>query len=189
MEQWFTLTGAIDPGVVGQTIVYLQGQLFNSATRPISKLTFFISSLGGDIDSAIRLYDYLTALPFPVDTVGFGQIYSAGVTIYLAGQERFALRKTKFLIHEGIYTIGQPSAPMHLHDENLTILKELGKRNTEILSERSGKTTANIQKMMKEVKVLSADQARSAGFVTRIIDKLPIPTIPQTPTAVPPSTP
>jgi len=182
MEQWYTFTGTIDAGLVAQTILYFQNLLFNSATYPISKLTFFVSSLGGDTDSAIRLYDYLTALPFPVDTVGFGQVYSAGVTIYLAGQERFALKKTKFLIHEGIYTIGQPSAPMHLHDENLTILKELGKRNTEILSERSGKTVANIETMMKDVKILSADQAKSAGFVTKIIDKLPIRPIPQTPT-------
>ncbi len=186
MEQWFTLTGSIDSGVAHQTIMFLQSLLFNAATNPISKLILFISSLGGDADSAIRLYDYLTALPFPVDTVGFGQVYSAGVTIYLAGEERFALKKTKFLIHEGIYTIGQPSAPMHLHDENLTILKEVGKRNTEILAERSGKTVANIQAMMKEVKVLSADQAKSAGFVTKIIDKLPIRPTPQTPpTATP----
>src|SRR6266851_8932463 len=173
MEQWYTFTGTIDAGGVGQTILYLQSLLFNSANNPISKLTFFISSIGGDVDSAIRLYDYLTALPFPVDTVGFGQIYSAGVTIYLAGEERFALKKSKFLIHEGTYTIGQPTAPMHLHDENLTILKELSKRNTEILSERSGKTIAAIEAMMKNVKVLSADQAKSAGIVTKIIDKLP----------------
>lgn len=190
MEHWWTYTGAIDPASVGNTIVGLQNLLLNYATNPVSKLTFFISSLGGDTDSAIRLYEYLTALPFPVHTVGFGQVYSAGVTIYLAGEKRFALKKTKFLIHEGIYTIGQPSAPMHLHDENLTILKEVGKRNIEILAERSGKTAAQIQSMMKDVKALSADQAKSAGFVTNIIEKLPTrPALPLNPTTPPNETP
>lgn len=173
MEIWYTLTGIIDQNIVAQTINWIQAQLFAASTIRISKLTFFISSIGGDADSAIRLFDYLTALPFQVNTFGFGQIYSAGVTIFLAGENRFTLKKTKFLVHEGIYTIGQPSAPMHLHDENLTILKELANRNIEIIANRSGKTISQIREMMKDVKVLNAEQAKNAGIATQIADKLP----------------
>lgn len=182
MDDWYTLTGEINPGVIGKTIVDLQARLYNAGNVPVSKLVFFISSLGGDADSAIRLYDYLRSLPFPVHTVGFGQVYSAGLTIFLAGEERIALRKTKFLVHEGVYTIGQPTAPMHLHEENLSILKELGKRNKDIISERSGKAIGEVENLMKDVKIISAEQARTIGIVTSITDRLPTgPVIPVAP--------
>ncbi len=148
MEIWYTYTGDIDKNIVAQAINWIQTQVF-SGTANIQKLTFFISSTGGDADSGIRLYDYLTALPFDVRTVGFGQVYSAAVTVFLAGTERIAIKNCKFLVHEGIYTIGQPAAPMHIHEETISILKELGKRNIEIISQKTGKTISQINEMMQ----------------------------------------
>lgn len=170
MEIWYTITGAIDPNTAQQLIVWVNGQIY---TSKVSKLTIFLSSVGGDIDSAIRIYSYLKGLPIEVETIGFSQIDSAANTIFLAGKNRKALRGCRFFLHEGTFTIGNQTAVLHAHEETLTVLRELLKRNIEIISNETGKDPKQIADVLREGKIYSTQEALNFGIVTEIIDKLP----------------
>lgn len=93
MEDWYTITGNIDANTAHQLITYVNGQIYRT---DIKKLKLLISSGGGDVDSAIRIYSYLKALAIEIETIAFGQIDSAANIIYAAGKKRVAIKRLPF---------------------------------------------------------------------------------------------
>lgn len=172
MEIWYTITGGIDPNTAHQLITWVNGQLYNN--DQVKKLVVFISSGGGDIDSAIRIYSYLKGLPIEVETVGFSQIDSAANTIFLAGSVRKALKGCRFFLHEGTFTIGNQTAVLHAHEETLVVLRELLKRNIEIIASETGKEQKQIGDILREGKIYTTKEALEFGLATESIEKLPL---------------
>ncbi len=175
-ELWYTITGAIDANTAQQFISWINGQIY---VMNIKTLKIIISSIGGDVDSAIRIYYYLKSLPFDVETIGFSQIDSAANIVFVGGKKRIAIKGCRFFLHEGTFTIGNPTANLHAHEETLILLKELVKRHTSILAIETGKTTEEIKKALEESTVLSEEKAKEFGIVHEIIEKLPL--VKQTP--------
>lgn len=122
MEIWYTLTGTIDPKVVNDAIFWINGQLYS---HPVKKLIFIISSTGGDIDSSIRLHDYLVSLPIEVTTCGFGQVDSAAINVFLAGDIRLCLPNCRFRIHAGNFHISDKASALDHIEEATNFLKEM----------------------------------------------------------------
>src|SRR3989338_8002920 len=58
-EIWYTITGPIAVNTAHELITWVNAQIYN---LPIKRLKLIISSNGGDIDSAIRIYVYLKSL-------------------------------------------------------------------------------------------------------------------------------
>lgn len=171
MEIWYTYAGVINPDLVAGTINWLSNQVFQGKA---TKLKFILSSNGGDIDSAIRLYDYLKAIPFEVDTIGFGQIDSAANVIFLAGNKRIAVKGCRFFLHEGTFNIGNPSAALHIHEETLSLLREINRRHAEILVHEIGRKVQEINKILREGRVFNTNSAKDFGLVHEIINKFPV---------------
>jgi len=64
-------------------------------------ITLEINSTGGDCDSGYALYDWiLSRSKFQLQTVGFGQISSMAVILFLAGDYRVIGRNTIIYLHE-----------------------------------------------------------------------------------------
>lgn len=170
-EMWYTYTGAITPEQVGIAIGWINSQLYSGT---YTKLKFFLSSNGGDVDSSIRLYDFLKACPLEVEMFGFGQIDSAANIIFLAGGGRFAVKSCRFFLHEGTFTIGNPTSALKVHEETLRILKELLIRTSKIISSETGKDLASIRNTLSQGKIFTTDEAKRFGIVHEIIEKLPV---------------
>ena len=170
MEDWYTITGTIDTNTANSLITYINGQLYRTN---INKLKLLISSGGGDVDSAIRIYSYLKALPIEIETIGLSQIDSAANIIFSAGNKRFAIKGCRFFLHEGTFTIGTQSTTLHNHQESMLIITELLKKHINILAKETGKTEKEINKLLKESTVLTAEKAKELGLVTDIVEKLP----------------
>ncbi len=173
---WYTITGVIDPNIAQQLIMWVNQQVIGApaATLQNFKLIVLISSGGGDIDSAIRIYNYLKALPIVVETIGLSQVDSAANIIFLAGQRRSAVKRCRFFLHEGTFTIGNPTAPLGVHEETLSILKSLSMRHVDILTTELGKNPEEVRVLLNEGKILDIDAAISLGLVHQSIDKLPV---------------
>lgn len=73
--------------------------LITKQEHPVEWLTFNIHSLGGSVADAIYLYNYLKHLPFKIATHNAGEVTSAAVIVYLAGNTRTAEKVSKFVIH------------------------------------------------------------------------------------------
>lgn len=170
MNIWYTYTGAIDAKNISDLIVWVNAQIYGGQ---IKKLTLFISSTGGDIDSAIRLHHYLKGIPVEVEIIGFGQIDSAANIIFLAAKNRKALKGCRFFLHEGTFTIASQSAALHVHEETLGLLQTLLKTTVGIIASETSKKTEDIESILKEGKILTTQEALEFGLVAEIIDKLP----------------
>lgn len=170
-EQWYTITGGIDINTAHNLITYVNGQIYGSN---IKKLKIILSSNGGDVDSAIRIYSYLKALSIEIETVALSQIDSAANIIYAAGSKRVAIKGCRFFLHEGTFTNGSQTATLHVHEEALTIFKELMKKHVGILSKETGKKEKEINKLLHESTILTAEKAKELGLVHEILEKLPL---------------
>lgn len=171
MEDWYTITGGIDVNTAHQLITYLNGQIYRT---DIKKLKLIISSGGGDVDSAIRIYSYLKALPIEIETIALSQIDSAANIIYSAGSKRIAVKGCRFFLHEGTFTTGSQTTTLHNHEESMLIFKELIKRHISILSKETGKKEKEINKLLQESTMLTAEKAKELGLVHEIVEKLPL---------------
>jgi ATP-dependent Clp protease protease subunit len=78
----------------------------NFDEKPLDKLSLIICSPGGDLNAAFALIDVMRGSTIPVTTIGLGQIASAGLLIFIAGEKgkRILTPNTSILSHQ--YTWG-----------------------------------------------------------------------------------
>ena len=150
MQQiWYTLTDVITPQKANDFITWVNGQAYE---KDIKTLKVFLSSTGGDMDSAIRMYYYMKALPFTVETIAFSQIDSAANLIFLAGEKRFATTDCRFFLHEPTFTKDNPTGSLHAHEEAVKIFKTLAQRQVKILSNGIEKSESDTKKLWKKAR-------------------------------------
>lgn len=170
-EKWYTITGGIDSNVAHQLIVWVNSQIY---ATPIKRLKLILSSNGGDMDSAIRIYSFLKSLPIEVETIAFSQIDSAANILFAGGEKRTAVKGCRFFFHEGSFTIGNPTNTLHNHKENISIFEELFKNHVKILAKESGQTEKYIRGLLEKGTFLNTEEAKTAGFVHAIVEKIPL---------------
>jgi ATP-dependent Clp protease protease subunit len=170
-EQWYTITGGIDINTAHNLIIYVNNQIYASN---IKRLKIIISSPGGDVDSAIRIYSYLKALSIEIETIALSQIDSAANIIYSAGTKRIAIKGCRFFLHEGTFTTGTQTTTLHNHEEVLAIFKELLKKHISILAKETGQDEKKINVLLQKSSILSAEEAKELGLVHEILEKLPL---------------
>jgi ATP-dependent Clp protease protease subunit len=74
----------------------------NFSEEPPELLNLIITSPGGDLNAAFALIDVMRGSSIPVRTIGLGQIASAGLMIFIAGDKgmRILTPNTSILSHQ-----------------------------------------------------------------------------------------
>jgi ATP-dependent protease ClpP protease subunit len=80
-----------------------------STNQSITNMVILFSSSGGEIDPSWGLYSSLSTFDVKLTTVAVGKVYSACVLPYLAGDRRYVMPCTNFLLH--------PSSACYEHAE------------------------------------------------------------------------
>lgn len=139
-----------------------------SKTRP-KCLNLVINSQGGDMNSAYAIIDIIESSNIPVRTIGLGQIASAGLMIFLAGQagERVLTPNTSIMSHQ----YGWGSAGKH--HELIAIQKEFDLTFQRMLNHYKKHTKLSIPDIKKyllpsEDVYLSAEEALKYKICDRI---------------------
>lgn len=166
----YTLTGSIDANVAQQMIAWVNQQMLQPQMP--TNLKVYISSTGGDVDSGIRIYSYLKALPFKVETIGISQIDSIGNVIFLAGEERKAVDGCRFFLHNIVFSVNAQSGYLSYFEEVIKNFKEMEKRHIIILVKELNETEEQIITLLNEAKFYSSQEAKRLGLVTDIINKI-----------------
>jgi ATP-dependent Clp protease protease subunit len=139
----------------------------DDAEKPI---TVYINSPGGSADSGFAIYDWLRFVKPPVRTVVAGMCASAGITIFLGGDDgmRMSMPNSRFMLHQpSTQTWGQAS------DIEVTA-KEIIKikaRYNEMVAQATGKSLKEVEKDVDRDFWLSADEAKAYGLVQKIVSK------------------
>lgn len=170
---YYTLTGDVNVSNTQGLIHFFNSQIIDQSYN--DTFTIFLSSIGGDIDSAIRVYDFLKSIPNKVHTIGFGQIDSAAITLLLSGDKRTVLKKTRFRFHEPTYHMQQADSVLPFFEERVRLFQQLDKRMKEITSEETGKSLTQIIKLYSDGKILNTSEAKDLGLVHEIVNEMPRP--------------
>ena len=136
-----------------------------------SKIILNISSTGGELTSAFGTYYHLRSLGIPLVTHNMGNVESAAVLIYLAGDTRLAAPHCRFLIHKLRWQFANETVTQSFISEKLMNIEFDTARYRDIFNERTqgAESPIDIDKaLMGDSAFLSARDALSAGICTCI---------------------
>lgn len=142
-------------------------QLFDLNRDNHDEITLVINSRGGEVQSMFSIIDAMNVVESPIRTLVMGQASSAGAVIAAAGNKRLMTETSRIMIHElsGVYfgtLTNVKEAIQQGEKEHLKALK--------ILSKASGKSTDDLQKLIKKTdKFLDAKAAKKLGLVQEIV--------------------
>ena len=171
MEIWYALTGVIDKREVQEAIRWVNQEIYS---KPIERLRFLIASGGGEIEAGINLHTYLKALPIQVETIGFGEVDAAAILVFLAGEKRTSIEGCQFFFHEGRYTMIDPTAPIHVHEEAIGVFKRELHEMIYIIARTTNNDTEVVANMLRKSKIMQATEAKEFGLCHEIVPKLPL---------------
>ncbi|MCJ7793282.1 MAG: ATP-dependent Clp protease proteolytic subunit [Candidatus Marinimicrobia bacterium] len=140
--------------------------------KGMKKLYLLISSPGGNVDPGIAIYNFLKGLPIEVITHNYGSCDSIAALIFCAGEKRYTVANSRFLIHGiGLTVQNQRFNEISLR-ETLDSLKNQRETISKIIAKECGKKVEEVEKDMLNGIVLNPDEAIKYGLATEIKDDL-----------------
>lgn len=173
------LGGPIDDEVANIIVAQL---LFLSNEDPTADIAFYINSPGGSVSAGLAVFDTMQFLRCPVSTYCIGMAASMGAVLLCGGAKgkRYVLPNSRTLLHQPLIGGNLTGAATDLVIEAEEMLR-VRERLYRVLSARTGKDMATIEKDCDRNKWLSADESVQYGLVDRILER--IPDRPKTPSA------
>lgn len=161
------VSGEIETNMANTVVAQL---LFLEKEDPDADIQMFINSPGGHITAGMAIIDTMNYIKPDVSTTAVGLAASMGTMLLINGAKgkRFALPNSKIHIHQPLGGVeGQASDIAIEAKEILKIRESLYK----MISEKTGKSVAQITKDADRDKYFTANEAKTYGLVDKIIKK------------------
>ena len=164
-------------------IIYLDGDVTDDMAKRIgssvlwlnaeddtSEIILYINSSGGKVAAGLHLYDIVKHSKAPVTGIIYRIANSMAAIVLQACKKRKALRHSEIILHNIQLTV---STEWHKIKEEVDREVKETKKDQEaiyaILTERMGKTKAEIIKILEESKKLGTEEAKEFGLIDEII--------------------
>lgn len=163
-----TLDECVDEYSIGYAIRGIHKMLDESDSKPID---IFINSYGGYVYDGLALYDTIRQLEdtLEVRTHAMGKVMSMGLTLFLAGTQRFALPHSTFMAHS--IAGGTHGKMYEIKDDS----KETERLHKVLLKIYEARTSKSAQWWKKEIeyrdRFYDLDTAVELGIVTHGYDE------------------
>jgi ATP-dependent Clp protease protease subunit len=154
------------------------GLLLLAAENPEADVRLLINSPGGSVPGMLAIRDCMRAIPNDVVTVNLGMAYSAGQFLLSSGTrgKRYALARSKVLLHQGSGGIGGSAQDIAIQAEDLRRTRDTV---LDLIAEDTGQDVESIERDSRRDRWFSAGEALAYGFVDHIVvsaeDVLPGP--------------
>jgi ATP-dependent Clp protease protease subunit len=138
---------------------------------PNKDIHFYIHSPGGELHSALAIYDTMQFIKCDVQTIGIGIVASAAAVLLAAGAKgkRLALPNTEILLHQVMAgPIGGQAVEIEIAAKEIVKLKD---RVNKILAKHTGQPLERIEKDTDRDFWLSAEEAKEYGLIDKILTK------------------
>lgn len=133
----------------------------------VTQLVLCLSSFGGNFDRAVSLYNTLRALPLKLVTHNVGNVGSAAVVLFLAGEERYACPQAVFFLHPSSASLEGSFEPRELARERADLL-ESDAREREIIEQRTRLSAREIRALVNGSRTIGAQRALQAGMIDAV---------------------
>ncbi len=161
----------VSEATIRDLIMWVTQQLASQTPdKSFDELIIQISSSGGSSDHGLLAYNFLKQINIKKTTIGMGNVDSASIMLFCAGDKRIAMPSCRFVLHEARATISG--------EFNSTKMKEMGRLveritddYTDVVVKITGKDKDEVAKEVKTGAVLSSDEALKMGLVTQVIEE------------------
>ena len=166
-ERIIFLTGPFEDGMA--TLICAQ-LLFLESENPKKEIAMYINSPGGQVTSALAIYDTMQYIKSPVSTVCMGMAASAGSLILQAGEkgQRISLPNSKIMVHQPSGGARGMASDMEIQIEDMRKTKRL---LNEIYVKHTGQDYDTIEKTLDRDKYMTAAEARDFGLIDHVYEK------------------
>lgn len=157
--------GPIDDVVANSVIAQL---LFLDSQNSKEDIKLYINSPGGQVTSALAIYDTMQYVKADVSTICIGMAASAAALILAAGKKgkRIILPNGEVLIHQVMGGAQGQASDIDIHARH--ILKTRVRLN-EILASHTGQPLSRVEKDTDRDYFMGAEEAKKYGIVDKII--------------------
>ena len=159
------LGGPIDDISANSIIAQL---LFLDSQNGKEDIKLYINSQGGQVTSALAIYDTMQYVKADISTICIGVAASAATLLLAAGQKgkRLILPNGEVLIHQVMGGTQGQATDIDIHAKHILKVK---KRLNEIMAKHTGQTFAKVEKDADRDYFMSAEEALKYGIVDKII--------------------
>ena len=144
--------------------------LFLEAEDPDKDIYLYINSPGGVVTAGMAIYDTMQYIKPDVATICIGQAASMGSLLLTAGAKgkRFALPNARIMIHQPLGGARGQSTDVQIQAKELLRTRHM---LNEILSERTGKSMAQVENDTERDNFMSASEAVEYGLIDKVITR------------------
>jgi ATP-dependent Clp protease protease subunit len=159
------LGGPIDDISANSIIAQL---LFLDSQNSKEDIKLYINSQGGQVTSALAIYDTMQYVKADISTICIGVAASAATLLLAAGQKgkRFILPNGEVLIHQVMGGAQGQATDIDIHAKHILKVK---KRLNEIMAKHTGQTVVKVEKDADRDYFMSAEESLKYGIVDKII--------------------
>lgn len=155
----------IDDGVANSIIAQL---LFLDSQNSKEDIKLYINSPGGQVTSALAIYDTMQYVKADVSTICVGLAASAAALLLAAGKKgkRIILPNGEVLVHQVMGGAQGQATDVDIHAKH--ILKTKNRLN-EILAKHTGQPISKVEKDTERDYFMGSEEAKKYGIVDKII--------------------
>jgi ATP-dependent Clp protease protease subunit len=166
-ERIIFLTGPFEDGMASLICAQL---LFLESENPKKEIAMYINSPGGQVTSALAIYDVMQYIRCPVSTVCIGMAASAGSLILQAGQAglRYSLPNSKIMVHQPSGGARGMASDIEIQAEDIKKTKKL---LNEIYVKHTGQPYDVIEKTLDRDRYMTAAEAKDFGLIDQVYEK------------------
>jgi ATP-dependent Clp protease protease subunit len=159
------LGGPIDDGVANSIIAQL---LFLDSQNSKEDIKLYVNSPGGQVTSALAIYDTMQYVKADVATICVGLSASAAALLLTAGAKgkRSILPNGEVLIHQVMGGAEGQATDVAIHANHILKTKQ---RLNEIMAKHTGQKIEKVEKDAERDYFMSAEEAKKYGIVDKII--------------------
>ena len=153
------------------TVERLTATMVQAVTDGISEVYLAMSTVGGQVQAGIALYNTLLAMPFALTIHNIGSVNSIGNVIFLSGQRRYATSNSNFMFHGVGFDITTPTRidERYTRDRLDSLLADQ-KRMGQIITTRSNIGEDKIAELFRTQTTVDADWAKNNGIIKDVRD-------------------
>jgi ATP-dependent Clp protease protease subunit len=159
------LSGAIDDETANIVIAQF---LFLESQNSKEDIKLYINSPGGQVTSALAIYDTMQYVKPDVATICIGTAASAAALILASGAKgkRSILPNGEVMIHQVMGGAQGQATDVDIHAKHILKIKE---RINQILSKHTGQPLKKVEKDADRDYFMSAEESKKYGIVDKII--------------------
>ncbi|WP_298326131.1 ATP-dependent Clp protease proteolytic subunit [Asticcacaulis sp.] len=166
-ERIIFLTGPFEDGMATSICAQL---LFLESENPKKEISMYINSPGGQVTSALAIYDTMQYIKSPVTTVCMGMAASAGSLILQAGEagQRISLPNSKIMVHQPSGGARGMASDIEIQAEDIRKTKKL---LNEIYVKHTGQPYDVIERTLDRDRYMTAAEAKEFGLIDHVYEK------------------